>query len=1260
MFIRKRWLLFSYLFFYLIAHAHGETCTANQCDYKLNLNKTGSYVAKVALDETGQAGIWGLSVLPNADSSLQISKQGFGIGTYLLSNNASRSWTNFYVSQPQAIQLTLFNHNDATKPIQITVERLQQDQYVPVGNAIDLISEQTYTTEVLETGYYTVTMLNNDASAAYAGLLIQSEDMSCCTTGGWIEPNNNQVGYIYFNLAEAGKVQFSTYFSMHYGEYGASQPILELDYIDAQGVTKTVWTSSDTAQISPTPELDAFIQQGQQQVRTEQYEQAINSYEQALAIDPEYVAAWEAQGDLFNFEGLSDAAQYEQALANYDKALALQPDAAQIWFKRGHVLSYLGLYDDAITSYQQAAQLQPSQALFQQQYEQAQLTLKQPTPTLPTPANATHHTLTTQSPAVIDLNHLEFLGNEWLMTNQPFDSNFLFNIKTGDIHYFKSLLKASSDAQYATYIDQNDNVQLLDLKKNTLLNNLIDKPLDLFETSPDESKLVFAYKDGSVELWDGQTHTQLQTQGDPIQFMQFSADSKLLAVHSSRQDGLYTMTFWNAETQQKLSEARDVEIKTNDYYGPQGGQFSPDGRIFVSMMGSSLAIIWEVATGKILGKIGGGRYFGFPLFVPHTYITFSPDGQHLMLSYYDGTFVYKVHQYIGMYQDDEYQIYRIPESISGRMNALNEFISIPDGQFALYRLCKVTTFSVTNDCSLVFGNLITGKLHSDLQIDGRYINYSEPFLIYKPNDSSSDDILHIKDIVNKTDSQQLEGKYILDYKGKLLYSTEQEEIQTLHLWDMAQTQEIAQTDGYYLQQEENILIYADPEHGLHLADLSTGTEIVYLQGHTMEVVSVELYDDYLISTSDKEMIIWDITTGQKAYELNPTSSRYLIFDNQFFIYKTYEGEYKSHVTIRVVDLKTSEVWRSIKNASNKYLTPRFVLSANEKTLAYIQDKQLYVWDVATNQITSLFKPLDPEFAQSSSQVALHPQQSILAVSSAEFIKDKQFDDNVKIINNARLWDITTGEALKQLNRGKTYALAWHPTQLLLAYTNAEKRITLWDIATDTHTLLPNQQRNAYAMTWSPDGKLIAGTSDDNIVQIWHVNTGAALSQLVHQTPIKKLLWSASGESLITATTNTIHFWDMTVGTELNSILAHDGIKAITFNFDESILASLGQDGLIRLWDIETGLEISRLNDEQLITSMALHPQQNLLVYGTQAGSIKLYDLLTSQYVGYLTQSDLPITDVLFSSNGETLIVNAENGEGTQALQTWRVSDLIQQ
>ncbi|AUI68382.1 tetratricopeptide repeat protein [Beggiatoa leptomitoformis] len=86
-------------------------------------------------------------------------------------------------------------------------------------------------------------------------------------------------------------------------------------------------------------------------------EEAIASYDKAIALKPDYVFAWRNRGT-----ALVNLGRYEEAIASYDKAIAFKPDDALAWYNRGSVLDDLGRNEEAIASYDKAIAFKPDDA----------------------------------------------------------------------------------------------------------------------------------------------------------------------------------------------------------------------------------------------------------------------------------------------------------------------------------------------------------------------------------------------------------------------------------------------------------------------------------------------------------------------------------------------------------------------------------------------------------------------------------------------------------------------------------------------------------------------------------------------------------------------------------------------------------------------------------------------------------------------------------------------------------------------------------
>jgi protein O-GlcNAc transferase len=82
---------------------------------------------------------------------------------------------------------------------------------------------------------------------------------------------------------------------------------------------------------------------------------AVNHYQQALTIKPDYA---EAHSNLGN--RLKELGQLDMAIKHYEKALTINPDSAEVYYNLGNTLKELGQLDAAVKRYNQALNLTPN------------------------------------------------------------------------------------------------------------------------------------------------------------------------------------------------------------------------------------------------------------------------------------------------------------------------------------------------------------------------------------------------------------------------------------------------------------------------------------------------------------------------------------------------------------------------------------------------------------------------------------------------------------------------------------------------------------------------------------------------------------------------------------------------------------------------------------------------------------------------------------------------------------------------------------
>lgn len=97
-----------------------------------------------------------------------------------------------------------------------------------------------------------------------------------------------------------------------------------------------------------------YVRMGIAYRRSKKYDKAINAYNQALQLNPNYERAYNNRGNVYY-----DLKEYEKAIQDYNKALELNPDYAAAYSNRANIYSDLKEYEKAIQDYNKSIELNP-------------------------------------------------------------------------------------------------------------------------------------------------------------------------------------------------------------------------------------------------------------------------------------------------------------------------------------------------------------------------------------------------------------------------------------------------------------------------------------------------------------------------------------------------------------------------------------------------------------------------------------------------------------------------------------------------------------------------------------------------------------------------------------------------------------------------------------------------------------------------------------------------------------------------------------
>ena len=97
-----------------------------------------------------------------------------------------------------------------------------------------------------------------------------------------------------------------------------------------------------------------YLELGNIYFRVFKYNKALESYNKAIELKPDYADAWFGKGVT-----LWELGRYEEELKAFDKSIELKPDDDSAWYNKGVALGKLGRYEEELKAYDKAIELKP-------------------------------------------------------------------------------------------------------------------------------------------------------------------------------------------------------------------------------------------------------------------------------------------------------------------------------------------------------------------------------------------------------------------------------------------------------------------------------------------------------------------------------------------------------------------------------------------------------------------------------------------------------------------------------------------------------------------------------------------------------------------------------------------------------------------------------------------------------------------------------------------------------------------------------------
>jgi U3 small nucleolar RNA-associated protein 13 len=214
-----------------------------------------------------------------------------------------------------------------------------------------------------------------------------------------------------------------------------------------------------------------------------------------------------------------------------------------------------------------------------------------------------------------------------------------------------------------------------------------------------------------------------------------------------------------------------------------------------------------------------------------------------------------------------------------------------------------------------------------------------------------------------------------------------------------------------------------------------------------------------------------------------------------------------------------------------------------------------------------------------------------------------------------------------------------------------------------HTVTKNKSTDLSANA----GFRLASGSEDGVIRVWDLQKSKNIATLdSHVSIVRSLDYSASERALVSASRDkTVMLWDTKSWKTRKVIPVLEGVEAVGFLNNDTMLYSAGESGIVRIWDVEDGSEITKEQDAGLDSDMilqvihfkdqdsllAVHADQTLIAYSVEPLQLlqkgeKISELTILKRVsGTLDE----IIDIAYLLPEKSLIAVASNSENVRVL-----------